>query len=67
MHAVTGAIAGSVRIANVHVKGWRLCAGGVAPPTQEVGRAIVWWSGTDVTVYILRLCCKCLWTSVKFD
>ena len=40
-----------------------MCAGGVAPPTQEVGRAIVlwvWWSGTDVIVCILmlsRLCC----------
>ena len=39
-----------------------MCAGGVAPPTQEVGRAIVlgvWWNGTDVIVCVLillRLC-----------
>ena len=51
------------RIACLHVKGWRLCGGSVAPPTQEVGRTIVlgvWWSGTDIIVCILillRLCC----------
>ena len=45
------------------VKGYRLCGGGVAPPTQGVGGAIVlgvWCSGTDVIVCILmlsRLCC----------
>ena len=53
----------SWRGACLRVKGWQLCGGGVAPPTQGVGRAIVlgvWCSGTDVIVCILmllRLCC----------
>ena len=44
------------------LKGWRLCGGGVVPPTQEVGRAIVLCSGTDIIVCVLmlsRLCCVC--------
>ena len=27
-----------------------MCEGGVAPPTQVVGGAIVWWKGTDVFI-----------------
>ena len=54
---------GPVGITCLLVKGWWLCGVGVAPPTQEVGCAIVlgvWWKGTDLIVCILmlsRLCC----------
>ena len=44
-----GVIECSVQLeGNLSVKGWWLCAGGVASPTQEVGHAIVLGDGTDI-------------------
>ena len=36
--------------------------GGVAPPTQEVGGAIVWWKGTDVFIDTVEAVLQYLWT-----
>ena len=40
-------------------EGWVIVWNDIAPPTQEVGCAVVlgvWWNGTDVIVCLLRLC-----------
>ena len=47
------------RRACVHVKGCLLCAGCVAPPTQEVGCVIVLGVCTDIIVCILMLSWLC--------
>ena len=57
-----GAIVGNVRLEKNPSRGWQLCEGGVAPPTQEVSCVIVigvWWNGTDVIVCILMLSRLC--------